>query len=63
VVQDYPRHFRGGVIEVKYAEDEEDDTKEENAFNRLSELKRMFDNGLITEEEFLTKKAQILADL
>jgi hypothetical protein len=60
VVHDYPRHSGGGVFEVKLAENEKGD---ENAFNRLSELKRMFDNGLITEEEFLAKKAQILADL
>ena len=33
------------------------------AVDRLAELKRMFDAGLITHEEFEAKKAQILAEL
>jgi hypothetical protein len=31
--------------------------------DRLAELKRMFDAGLITTEEFEAKKAEILAGL
>jgi hypothetical protein len=33
------------------------------AVDRLAELKRMFDAGLITTEEFEAKKAEILAGL
>ena len=42
-------------------ENEGEDDTEDDAFAKLSQLKKMLDNGLITDEEYQKKKSEILS--
>ena len=43
------------------AKSDGEDDAEDDAFAKLSQLKKMLDNGLITDEEYQTKKSEILS--
>jgi hypothetical protein len=50
------------TVESVY-DSEQPAAKREDAFDRLVQLKKMLDSGLITEQEFQEKRSQILAGL
>jgi len=65
VYEKYVDDKNGGGInelfEIAISGDDKTDENEDNAFAKLSQLKKMIDNGLITDDEYQKKKSDILS--
>lgn len=50
----------GEVIEKNTSSEDSDQTKKEDAISRSEKLARLYEQGLITEDEYMKKRAKII---